>query len=195
MNFLEIYTAMYKVHQQETYGKEVFTIFDLEDKDPRYKYLALVTSDKGVKHGECYGFRTLDYAQNYINDKIDRAKARDERRAQNREADKQGAKKFLDELKEGDILCSTWGYEAIWYDFYKVVGKQGSFVLLRELAKDHDFENTSYGMCSYGVASPTDSFANDEIIKRKACNGYVRINSYASATRWDGKPREEGCWH
>lgn len=192
-NTLELYKSMYKVVRQEEVAKRILTIFEA-DKG-RFEYITLITSLNGVKKGSSYGWHDLERANKYIDEQVENYKANEESDRRRREERKESAKKFLEGLQVGDILCSTWGYEAIWYDFYKVVGKQGSFVLLRELAKTHDFDKASYGPCSYGVASPTDEFASDEIIRRKAGDGCVRINSFSYAFKWDGVAREEANWH
>lgn len=192
-NDLELYKSMHKVVRQEEVARRILTIF--EDGKGRYEYITLITTMNGVKKGSSYGWHDLESANKYIDEQIENYKKSEENKKIRREESKEAAKKFLEGLQVGDILCSTWGYEAIWYDFYKVVGKQGSFVLLRELKKNVSHDNCQYGFASYGIVSPSDEFEGDEVIKRKAGDGCVRINSFSYAFRWDGKAREEANWH
>lgn len=193
LDILTMYKSIYNLVSEETLGNRVYAIFSTNDG--KYEYITLITSKDGVKKAPCYGWSTLEKAQNFINQKIEDQKASIESAARRRKEASEGAKKFIDSLNIGDILSATWGYEATWYEFYKVIGKQGSFVLLRELKKNTTHEGCQYGWASHGIVSPSDEFYGDEIIKRKAGDGYVRINSYTYAHRWDGKAREEANWH
>ena len=182
------------VHQETAY-RRVLSIFKTNGA-ARYPFVTLITTEKGNKKDTPYGWETMEKAKEYIDKRAANYRANEASDIARKEASKKAAaKEFLDNLKEGDILCSMWGYEAQWYDFYKVVGKQGSFVLLRELKKTHSQEDCKYGWASYGYAAPTDEFESDQILKRKVKDHYVEINSYATAHLWDGVPREEANWH
>lgn len=194
LNYLELYQSMYQVvHQERAYGR-ILTIFKNEAVG-RHPFITLITSEKGVKKDTIYGWDELEEAREYIQKKADNLRANEISDKLRKEERKIASQHFLEGLKVGDILCATWGYEAVWYDFYKVVGKQGSYVLLRELKKTRNFDGCSYDWASHGVVAPTDEFENDEVLKRKARDGYVSINSYASAFPWDGVAREEANWH
>jgi hypothetical protein len=103
----------------------------------------------------------------------------------------------------GMILYSSWGYEQTNIDYYKVVrvSEKGT-VWIQELAKDK-IEMT--GWASFNVV-PVDSpmqFPDDwdEIgnrtykdapVSRHKWQSYgVRLNSFASAWVWDGKPKNQ----
>lgn len=191
---LQLYNSMYDMVEQVNQGKMIFSIFN-NPKSESYKYLTLITSDKGVKKGSIYGWSTLEKAKNYIKTKIDNYSSLLQHRIEMREKAKEQSKQFADSLQVGDILVASWGYEALWYDFYKVVDKKGQYVYLVEMNQNISYEGCIYGCCSEGIVSCGDTPKTGEIIRRKINDGYVKITSYAFAKRWDGKAREQGNWH
>ena len=107
------------------------------------------------------------------------------------------AKRQFEAVNIGDIFCMGWGYEAHLYNFYQVVGKKGGKCSLRLLKVKRDFADTNCGWASNGWVTPIkDSFQNDEIINKKIneCVAFY-LQGYGSASRWDGRPREEANWH
>ena len=193
-NTLELYKSMYDVVEQVVQDKMIFTIFD-SSKTGRFPFVTLVCTDKGVKKGAIYGWRDLERAKEYIKEKLDNYIANLKHKAELKEQRKEEAKVFAESLQVGDILEASWGYEAVWFDFYKVVDKKGQFVYLQEMNKNVTYEGCKYGCCSEGIVSCGDTPKNNEIIKRKISGNYVKINSYTYASLWDGKAREEGNWH
>ena len=89
-------------------------------------------------------------------------------------------------LALGDVLYSTWGYEQTNVDFYEVVAVRGACVDLRELRQNRN-EHT-IGMQGTCTARPVDY--KGALIRGKRPNGnnWVRIESFAVACRWDGRP-------
>ena len=187
----ELISSMYEKVSEEKIGKYIFTIF----KTGENQWGTLKSSEKGVKKSPFYGWSSLEKAQDWIKEAKESQLKSDNARKEMKEAAKDGAKKFLDSLKIGDILSGTWGYEATWHEFYKVVGKQGSFVLLQEMKKKVTDDAPQYGWASHGVVTCGDEPASNEILKRKCGDGFVRICSYIFAHPWDGKAREEANWH
>lgn len=187
----ELISSVYQKVSEEKIGKYTYTIFAIENG----RYGTLKSSEKGVKKSPFYGWKTLQEAQKWIKEAKESQEREDNYRKELKEAAKDGAKKFLESLKVGDILSGTWGYEATWHEFYKVVGKQGSFVLLQEMKKKVTDDEPQYGWASHGVVTCGDEPASDEILKRKCGDGFVKICSYIYAHRWDGKAREEANWH
>lgn len=194
INFLELYSSMYKVAHRKVKGNMVFTVFDCLGKGG-YKYLTLIASDKGVKKGAVYGWNDANRAKKYLDEKYDDYCDNLKRKEEYKAKAKEEAKDFADSLQIGDILISSWGYEAIWHDFYKVVDKKGQFVVLQEMNQNRTMEGCKYGYESHGIVSCGDTPKDEAPIRRKICNGYVKINSYAFAHRWDGRAREEANWH
>lgn len=187
----ELICSIYPKVSEQKVGKYIYTIF----KDGENKYATLKSSEKGAKKSPLYGWSSLEKAQNWVKEEIESQLKSENTRKEMKQAAKEGAKKFLEKLKIGDILTGTWGYEATWHEFYKVVGKQGSFVLLQEMKKKITDDEPKYGWASHGVVTCGDEPASDEILKRKCGDGFVRICSYIFAHPWDGQAREEGNWH
>ena len=92
-------------------------------------------------------------------------------------------------LNIGDILESMWGYDQTNVDFYQVVKTTAATVTLRKLnTKTVDGDGWT------GKVIPIkDDFGKAEPLRRKVKDGwngepYVKIESYAFARPWDGKP-------
>jgi hypothetical protein len=89
-------------------------------------------------------------------------------------------------LVVGSILSSSWGYDQTNVDFYEVVAVTGKQVIIREIAAKQVGRDSVVPVIGKFVGAPM----------RKAPSIYrgkpwVKINSYASAKLWDGKPAYE----
>lgn len=85
--------------------------------------------------------------------------------------------------KVGDILESIWGYDATFYDYYKVVGVTPKTVKLVKLVK-----KVGYGSASSVVeVSPTEEVVGEVFSRKVKGSGYVAISNYEWASSWDGK--------
>lgn len=103
-------------------------------------------------------------------------------------------KNFTHELQVGDILYSSWGYEQTnidWFQVTKVVGKQ---VVIREIAGKTVKEEQG----SDFVVPIANHFVGPEMKKTPSGGDYgsgkfvsVRLNTYSSASKWDGKPKRQ----
>lgn len=195
INYLDLYKSIYKVLEEYHESKKVFLIMETQSQIAYQKYITIITSEKGVRKSGLYGWSSFEKAKEWIEKQREYEKRHLANVEELKKKRKEGAVKFLESLKEGDILEASWGYEAIWYDYYKVIGKQGSFVLLKEMQKNRTMEGCKYGYESHGIVSCADEFLNDDIIKRKADDGFIKINSYTTSHLWDGKAREEANWH
>ena len=84
----------------------------------------------------------------------------------------------------GDVLYSSWGYDQTNIDFYVVLKVTASTITIRELASVRDYTGDMQG-----VAMPGTEFAprSEEMVKRPRF-GRVKIEDYAGAYKWDGKP-------
>lgn len=89
------------------------------------------------------------------------------------------------ELKCGDILYTSWGYDQTNIDFYEVMAVKGSFVELQQLQQE-----TSETRYMAGETKPIlGSYKGDRIRRKVTYGKSVRIESYAHASQWDGKPK------
>jgi hypothetical protein len=134
-----------------------------------------------------YTFRTPEQRRKHIDewrlriaDHIDRMNER-----------KLARKAFVNPLKVGDILYSSWGYEQTNIDYYQVVESKGNFVIVRQVRADREDTGWLQGTCT----PRKDDFcigANYKPLRRivlsYGCGPYINITNYASASLWDGKP-------
>lgn len=91
-------------------------------------------------------------------------------------------------MKTGDILVSTWGYEARIASFYKVVGTTPKSVKIAELV-DHIRTGDWVG----GTSKPDPNSRHGNIMTKRVMSNYagvpcVKINSFSTAYKWDGNP-------
>lgn len=91
-------------------------------------------------------------------------------------------------IKAGDILVSTWGYDACIADFYKVTARKNKSIYLVPLARSDTGDWVAGTSAPASPEVPTGP-AIRRLIKSSAYSGeYVKINSYAGAYLWNGKP-------
>ena len=99
-------------------------------------------------------------------------KRRDERKAVN----------AADFYKENDILVASWGYDQTNVNFYQVLKVSGSSIVIAEISS---------------IVTGDEAMPHiDEIIKNKKAmlkrvgvDGRVRIESFMTAGKWNGKPQ------
>jgi len=100
-----------------------------------------------------------------------------------------------DLVNVGDILVSSWGYDQTNIDFYEVVAKTAKMIAIREVEKK--FVGPRGGPSE--KVMPVPGRYTGRVLKKKpraAWNGgvSVKINSFASAYSWDGKPKHQTGW-
>lgn len=99
------------------------------------------------------------------------------------------------EIKKGDIFVCRWGYIDKIVDFYKVINRTKHTVIIKKLKNKMVREVYRNGPAGSDMVIPSDEFdeSNDESeIKRKVRDdGSLKMTSYATAVKWDGKPVEE----
>jgi len=91
----------------------------------------------------------------------------------------------------GDIFYSSWGYDQTNIDFYQVTGTTRTMVKLKKIQKKIV---GGKGQPQEKVMPIPNSMAGPELRKKlKEYQGraYVNLNSYASAYKWDGKPKSQ----
>ncbi len=99
--------------------------------------------------------------------------------------------------KVNDILLSLWGYDQVNSTFYKVIKVTGARVTLTEL---HNIETPSKETYMFGTTVPNMNGPKGATFvkgfKPSEYYGYsVKVNSYASAFPWDGKPAQVSHTH
>jgi hypothetical protein len=113
---------------------------------------------------------TIENRQRHLEEKEEEAKKRRE---------------FKHDLKIGDILYSSWGYDQTNIDFYEVIGVTEKSVVVRGV--DQKIKKAERG-ADYVVAMP-GRFTGPKMTKRVSQGDSIKISSYAIASKWDGKPK------
>lgn len=92
-------------------------------------------------------------------------------------------------FSEGEVLYSSWGYDQTNVDFYMVERVTPKTVWLRKLDTTVEENEFMQGDCQ--PVKPLQ--AKGEVIRRRVWWGldepFVKINDYATAAKWDGKPK------
>lgn len=104
-------------------------------------------------------------------------------------------------VKAGDIFYSSWGYDQTNIDFFEVVKVSGAMVTLQKLARETSQDDGCGSMTGkvipilgkVAVEYPGANPVPVKPIKRKVrvypSGPCIRIESYATAWPWDGKPK------
>lgn len=134
-------------------------------------------------------FVSIEQRDAWIDKKIESLNAWEVRKLERKEQRKLERKTLIENLKVGDILTDSWGYDQTNVEFYKVLSIKGSTVEIRELT--HKVVEGSY--YSHGMACqmmPGDSFVKDsEVIKKQVRSPYIKIGSCISLSKWDGQSK------
>lgn len=157
-------------------------VYSYEDENGRP--YAIAFNGKASKPVWYHRFTSEAQRQAYINKTIESFRKVQAAKTQRR----QERTEFIHDIKVGDILYSSWGYDQTnisWYQVTKVIGKA---VEIRELA----YQVTgTYG--SNDTVVPVPNRFSGPPMRKLPQRGYqgkviIRINSYANAYPWDGDP-------
>jgi len=128
---------------------------------------------------------------------------------------------IISEFQIGDILSSTWGYDAVNVDFFKVIGisKSGNQIQVQKIKSESSEQREGCGLCgSHPLMIPSDevamrnewdlkteTYTRKPIIFRRKIQSYkqgnnenhyyIMINSYAGASKWNGRAIEDYNHH
>jgi len=100
---------------------------------------------------------------------------------------KEKVKKMAAEVKVGDIYVNSWGYDETRVDFYKVLSVKGSFAEIVEIGSktSDDYD----GFYHKSFAAP--DLVTGKPMRKKIGEYGFKINSYSTASKWDGTGRHE----
>ena len=90
--------------------------------------------------------------------------------------------------KVGNILYSSWGYDQTNIDYYQVIEKTAKMVTIQKIASES--VETHCGGAYESVMPTKDNFIGKPIKKKVGAYG-VKLNSYATASHWDGRAKHE----
>ena len=141
---------------------------------------AIAYAGKSSKPLWNYRFRSEDQRRRKIDETVEDLKKSKEFKDQRKEE----RRSFRHELKKGDILYSSWGYDQTNVDFYEVTESLQKAVRIRQVASK--VVSSSFG--SEKVVPVAGKFIGPPMLKRVSIGNCVKIESYASACKWDGRP-------
>lgn len=139
-----------------------------------------------MRYAEIEVVRSKQDAERYAQRVVDVYNARAQRKQEQKQMEEQERKNFSNPYKVGDLLYSSWGYDQTNIDFYKVLAVSGKSIKIVQVADK--IVGTS-GQDDLVV--PTDKAIGAPMVRRVSTNGYVKINSYASASFYAGKPMRQ----
>jgi hypothetical protein len=128
-----------------------------------------------------YYFRSESQRRKRIEDTI----AARERHLERKKERQRERREFQHNLKVGDFLYTSWGYDQTNVDYYQVIKVIGKMVEIREVAKKTVRSSPPQDY----VAPIKNKFVGPKMRKKVGMGDSVRIESYAHATPWDGKPK------
>ncbi len=97
-------------------------------------------------------------------------------------------REFKHEFNVGDVLYASWGYDQTNIDFYEVTKiLSETMIVIRKISKDVVHEHAQ----SEDVMPAKGHFIGPELRKKVSPNHSVKLTSYSSAYRWDGKPKSQ----
>ena len=101
----------------------------------------------------------------------------------------------MHDIKIGDIIYNSWGWEQTNIDFYQVTATTAKTITLRAIkSSTTEFNN----MQLYGKKTAIkDCFKSDKTIKKTPyfCSGNWHIKfEYGSGGLWDGEPKDFSCY-
>ena len=91
--------------------------------------------------------------------------------------------------KIGDIFYSSWGYDQTNINFYQVTAVTSKAVKIREILSRRVGGST--GSDSMMPVPNSWDPNSREMVKMVSPKGNLKIESYAYAYPWDGKPKEQ----
>ncbi len=98
-------------------------------------------------------------------------------------------KNFTPSVAKGTVFVSSWGYEQTNVDFYEVLEVKGKTVKLVGIGAERVAGSEGHDCCELR-AVPGTPLKNSEPFKKQVLFGdRIKMNSYASAYVWDGKPK------
>jgi hypothetical protein len=115
---------------------------------------------------------------------------------QRKQEEAQKKKEFQHGVNVGDIFYTSWGYDQTNVDFYQVTKVMGKAVEIRKIQGKVDHGDA---FSQYVVALPNHFIGGEPPLKKipqmQGNSVSIKIESYAWAHPWDGKPKYESGPH
>lgn len=92
-------------------------------------------------------------------------------------------------IEVGTIFYASWGYDQTNVDFYEVVGLTPKGVKIRKVAQFADSGGYGHDEVSAQSGRYLSEEVETKILRGSAEHPYLSINSFSSASVWDGQPK------
>lgn len=170
-----------KLIEREDLHAKVFYPANHDQTKP--KILAMGFSGKRAKPDFHYNFESEEKRAKYVENYFEGLKAQLNRKSQYKDEKKLASKQFVESLKPGSILYDTWGYEQTNVEFYTVLARSGSTVMIQELGHVTVEGSEGRDCCKVMPGEPYGP------VLKKIVRGYsVKICESISLRLWDGSP-------
>ena len=158
----------------------VFYLREMTDETGKTKYYGTAFVGKQNKPLWNYYFRNERDRDKEIEKTVDNRRAIIEYKRKQREE----RNKFSHSLKVGDILYTSWGYDQTNVDYYQVIKlPSAKMVVIREIASKRKGDDY--------VVPAKNKFVGPPMRKKVGHGDTIKINSFAWAHKWEGKPNYE----
>ena len=154
-------------------------------------YVITDTSAKGFRGKKAkpdfyYEFKTPERMAQYIEGYIEGYKEAQEYKAQKKAKKKEAIASSAKAIAPGDIFYTSWGYDQTNVEFYKVLSIKGQKVTLVEVA-----QKVAEAEMTYENVLPVADAEISKPFTRMVGEYGFKINSFAYASKWDGKPKHQ----
>ena len=138
-----------------------------------------------------YRFKSPERMQEYIDKFFADRKQHFVRKAEAQAKRLSAGQEMANNAKVGDIYSSSWGYDQTNIDFYKIVEKKGKMSFMLQKIGSMISRHTDWGV-DYVMPNPEHT-KGEPMLKRMTEYGF-NINSFATASPWDGKEEEKTAY-
>ncbi len=158
-------------------------------------FYAIGYSGKRGKHDFHYKFKNNENMQKYISEWVARLEEIKSYKGKVQEEKKIKRANFKHELKVGDILYTSWGYDQTNIDFYQIVELIGkSTAKIRQIGEKIVGNEQGHSMSATKIAIKDAFLPNEKEMTKRICQLYtndacIRISSFETAFIWDGRPK------
>ena len=155
------------------------------------RFFMMIWKPKAFKPFANYYFKTEAACDQYLQERVSAFAKVSAMKAEWKQSRKVTPEKMA-LVNIGDIFVSSWGYEQTNVDFYQVVEKKGSSVVIREICARSIDTKPGFSPMSDHVVAVKDAFCDhaEPMLKRVQFSNNepsLKIKSYAWAYKWDGR--------
>ena len=146
-------------------------------------------SGKRAKPDFYYNFKTPETMEAYLDKYVEYYKDKEAYKEKKKAEKKAAIEKAATEVAPGEIYYTSWGYDQTNVEFYKVLSIKGQKATLIKVAQ----KTVEEGGTWENVVPVADAEISKPFTRMVGEYGF-KINSFAYAGKWDGKPKHQTAW-